>query len=63
MINLGGFTISWKPDRKTRAGLRHFIVVDGFVRLRDGVVRRASRKLHDVNVAVAMPMATTVRLM
>lgn len=63
MINLGRFTISLESYWKTRAGLGYFVIVDGFVRLRNGVVRRTSRKLHDVNVAVAVAMATAVRLM
>lgn len=63
MIDLGGFTVPLESYRKIRAGLGHLIVFDGFVRLRDGVIRRTGGQLHDVNVAVSVSVTTAVRLM
>lgn len=63
MIDLGGFSIPLKSYGEIGPGLSYLLVFHVLVRLGDGVVRRAGRKLDYVDVAVSMTVSTAVRLM
>ena len=63
VVDLRRFPVPLESHGEIRPGLRHPVVFHGLVRLRDGVVRRAGWQLHDVDVAVPVPVSATVRLM